>query len=371
MSHELSHVMVVDDIPANLRLLKEMLQKIGFFVSVFRSGADAVASLQYERPDIILMDITMPGMNGYEACRAIKDTEGCADIPVIFISALNDVSDKVKAFQNGGVDYITKPFEFEEVKERIYTHLKISSLQAEVSGLNRKLKQRVSEQLDEIAAANRRLVTAQNATILALTKLSEYRDTDTGTHLERVGFFCEALAHALCALPNFAFIDDAYIATLKNVAPLHDIGKVGIEDRILLKPGRLTPEEFEIMKTHTLIGAQTFLAVKHEIPDVPYAEMAYDVILHHHEKYDGSGYPDGLAGNDIPLPAQIMALSDVYDALRSKRPYKAPMTRAQTEKIIIESESVHFSPLIISVFSGCADEFDTIFTRLSAAEAAQ
>ncbi len=364
MRDNFNHIMVVDDTPANLKLLKEMLQQIGFSVSVFRSGADAIESLAYQLPDIILMDITMPGMDGYEACRAIKATPGCVDIPVIFISALNDVHDKVRAFQNGGVDYITKPFEFEEVKERIYTHLKISRLQKEVFELNHILEERVSEQIDEIASAARRLVRAQNATILALAKLSECRDTDTGTHLERVGFFCEALAKNLATRPNFPEIDETFITTLKNVAPLHDIGKVGIEDRILLKPGRLTPEEFEIMKTHTTLGAQTFLAVKHEIPDVPYAEMAYEVILHHHEKHDGSGYPDGLSGDGIPLSAQIMALADVYDALRCKRPYKQPMTREQAEELILQGEGSHFAPVLVSAFRECADEFDAIFSRL-------
>lgn len=357
--------MVVDDTPANLKLLNEMLQKIGFFVSVFRSGQDAIESLNYSIPDVILMDINMPEMDGYEACRRIKSVEAAKDVPVIFISALNDVGDKVKAFRNGGVDYVTKPFEFEEVQERINTHLQISRLQTTVSRLNKQLEQRVADQMDEIAATNRRLVIAQNATILALAKLSECRDTDTGLHLERVGFFCEALAKRLARRPNFSMIDEQYINILRNVAPLHDIGKVGIEDKILLKPGRLTDEEFVIMKTHTSLGAQTFLAVKEQVPDMPYAAMAYDVILHHHERYDGTGYPDALAGENIPLCAQIMAIADVYDALRSKRPYKQPMSAEQTAEIITSSEGTHFSPLMVSISSECSPELDSIFSELS------
>lgn len=365
MEQHLNQIMVVDDTPANLKLLKDMLQKIGFSVTVFRSGADAIVSLDYHVPDIILMDITMPEMDGYEACRRIKRVTGCSEIPVIFISALNDVGDKVKAFQNGGVDYITKPFEFEEVRERIFTHLKISNLQREVSQLNERLTKRVSEQLDEITIANKKLVEAQNATILALAKLSECRDTDTGLHLDRVSFYCEALARQLSGKPHFSTVDQTFISTLKNVAPLHDIGKVGIEDRILLKPGTLTPEEFEIMKSHTTLGAQTFLAVKGKIPDVPYAEMAYDVILHHHEKYDGSGYPEGLRGDEIPLAAQMMAVADVYDALRSKRPYKQPMTREKTREIICASEGSHFSSLMVSLFLECEETFYRISLELA------
>lgn len=357
--------MVVDDTPANLKLLNEMLQKIGFFVSVFRSGQDAIESLSYSIPDIILMDINMPEMDGYETCRRIKSFEAAKNVPVIFISALNDVADKVKAFRNGGVDYVTKPFEFEEVKERINTHLQISRLQSTVSRLNMQLEQRVADQMDEIAATNRRLVTAQNATILALAKLSECRDTDTGLHLDRVGFFCEALAKRLARRPGFDIVDEQYMSILKNVAPLHDIGKVGIEDRILLKPGRLTDEEFEIMKTHTSIGAQTFLAVKEQVPDMPYAEMAYDVILHHHERFDGTGYPDALSGDGIPLCAQIMAVADVYDALRSKRPYKQPLSEQQAAEIITGSSGTHFSPLMVSIFSECSLELDSIFSQLS------
>ncbi len=364
MESQFNKIMVVDDTPANLKLLKEMLQRIGFTVSVFRSGADAVASLQYSHPDIILMDINMPEMDGYETCRRVKAVAGCEDIPLLFISALSEVGDKVKAFHNGGVDYITKPFEFEEVKERIYTHLKLSRLQQEVQQLNQKLKVQVSDQLDEIERANQNLLLAQNATILALAKLSECRDTDTGTHLERVGFFCESLARRLARLPQFAKVDEDFIATIKNVAPLHDIGKVGIEDRILLKPGPLEPEEFEVMKTHTVLGAQTFLAVKKAMPDTPYAEMAYDVILHHHEKYDGSGYPEKLAGDAIPLSAQIMAVADVYDALRSARPYKKPMSREQAAQLIAEGEGRQFSPVMVTVFLQCEQELHEAFTRL-------
>ncbi len=364
MENQFNKIMVVDDTPANLKLLKDMLQRIGFAVSVFRSGADAVSSLQFSHPDIILMDITMPEMDGYETCRRVKATPGCGEIPVIFISALSEVGDKIRAFQNGGVDYITKPFEFEEVKERIYNHLKLSRLQQEVQQLNGKLKAQIFEQLDEIARANENLLLAQNATILALAKLSECRDTDTGTHLERVGVFCESLARCLSQFPQFSQVDEEFVRTIKSVAPLHDIGKVGIEDRILLKPGPLDAEEFEIMKTHTTLGAQTFLAVKRAMPDTSYAEMAYDVILHHHERYDGTGYPDKLAGDAIPLSAQIMAVADVYDALRSVRPYKKPMDHAQVRQIIAEGEGRHFSPVMVAVFLKCEHELDSAFLRL-------
>lgn len=364
MENKKEHIMVVDDTSANLKLLKEMLQKIGFAVSVFRRGADAIHSLTYQIPDLILMDINMPEMDGYETCQRIKRNESCADVPVIFVSALNEITDKVKAFQNGGVDYITKPFELEEVQERVYTHLKIRRLQKQVTDLNSKLRQRVSEQMEEIEIANKNLVKAQNATVLALAKLSECRDTDTGMHLERVGYFCECLAIALAKRPDFLHIDERFIKTIKNVAPLHDIGKVGIEDKILLKPGALTEEEFEIMKTHTILGAQTFLEVKEAMPDTPYVEMAYEVIRYHHEKYDGSGYPDHLAGEEIPLSAQIMAVADVYDALRSKRPYKEPMSKEQVREVILSSEGRHLSPLMVALFQECEETFDQIYERL-------
>ncbi len=364
MSNSFNEIMVVDDTPANLKLLKEILQKNGYVVSLFRSAIDAINALKFSLPNVILMDINMPEMNGYEACRAIKQNPKYADIPIIFISALSQVADKVEAFRQGGVDYITKPFEFEEVTERIKTHIQLSKLRYEIGLINQGLEKRVEEQLDEITKTNKKLVIAQNATILALAKLSECRDTDTGMHLERVGFFCEIIAKKLKEDGIFEQIDDEYVRIIKLVAPLHDIGKVGIEDRILLKPGKLTPEEFEIMKTHTTLGAQTFLSIKEEMIDSPYVDMAHSVILYHHEKYNGSGYPEGLVGKNIPLCAQIMAVADVYDALRSKRPYKEPMTQEQASDIINEGKNSHFMPELVDAFNKCQQEINIIYTQL-------
>ncbi len=362
-SHEYNKVMVVDDNPANLRLLKEILQRIGYNVSMFRSAIDAIESLKCFLPNIILMDVTMPDLSGYEACRMIKAEKKYEPIPIIFISALSDVGDKVKAFENGGVDYITKPFEFEEVKERIAIHLKISKLQSEITDLNASLEKRVEDQLREIDQTNSKLVHAQNATIIALAKLAECRDTDTGLHLERVGQFCETLAKNVIKNNDYSEVGSEFSNIIKLVAPLHDIGKVGIEDRILLKPSKLSNEEFEIMKTHTTIGANTFLEVKKEMQDVAFGEIAYDIILCHHERYDGSGYPHKLKGEQIPLSARIMALADVYDALRSKRPYKQPMTQKQVEDIILEGNGKHFSPEVVAAFFDCRNEFDEIFNE--------
>ncbi len=357
-------VMIVDDTPANLKLLKEMLQRIGFDVSVFRSAIDAIEALDLNPPSIILMDISMPDMNGFEACKIIKANPVHKDTPIIFISALNDVEDKVKAFEYGGVDYITKPFEFEEVKMRVSTHLQISKLQKEIQAWNNSLERRVQSQLDEIEQTNKRLIRAQNSTIIALAKLSECRDTDTGLHLERVGHYCEILAKHLMRKNIFAEVDDDFIHTIKLVAPLHDIGKVGIPDKILLKPGRLEPDEFEIMKTHAQLGANTFLEVKKQMSETAYCEMAYDVILCHHEKYDGTGYPIGLSGNDIPLSARIMAVADVYDALRSKRPYKEPIPKEQAEQIIIDSCESHFAPELVEAFVENHDSLNQVAERL-------
>ncbi len=360
MSEENRLIMIVDDTTENLVLLKEMLKSINCTTAAFTDPIDAIEALKLCTPALILMDINLPHLCGFEACRIIKETH--ENIPVLFISALDDVQSKVLAFKNGGVDYISKPFEIEEVSERIGTHLKISRLQNQLNNLNASLEKKVNEQLNEILQINNRLLEAQDATILALAKLSECRDTDTGLHLERVGYYCESLAKQLSLTEKE--VDENFIYTIKSAAALHDIGKVGIEDKILLKPGKLTPEEFEHMKTHTIIGAKTFEAVRSKMQNTPYGDMGYHIILHHHEKYDGTGYPHSLKGEAIPICAQIMAVADVYDALRSKRPYKTPIAAQEVCNMIFGLKNTHFSEKLLTAFEKCREEFNKIYTDL-------
>lgn len=351
-------VMVVDDTPANLKLLEEMLRKRGYRVSEFPSGKLALRAASREPPELILLDIMMPDMDGFELCRRLKADETLKEIPVIFLSALDDVASKVKGFTQGGVDYITKPFQAEEVLSRVNTHLSLRRMRRELKKHNHYLEDLVREQVKEISDS-------QQATILALSKLAEYRDDETGRHIERTRTFCRRLAEKLRENSRYAgSITDAYIENIYHAAPLHDIGKVGIPDHILLKPGKLTPDEFTIMKTHTEIGARTLQRVRARYPQNAFVNIGIALARSHHEKWDGSGYPDGLAGEDIPLCARIMALADVYDALRSKRPYKEAFLHQKSCEIIRESAGTHFDPAVVDAFFSVESEFAEIHEHL-------
>ena len=357
-AREKSSIMVVDDTPANLKLLDDMLRRRGYRVLAFPRGDLALKAVAKIQPDLILLDIMMPGMDGFEVCRRLKADETTREIPVLFISALNETTDKLKAFSVGGVDYVTKPFQFEEVQARVETHLKLRRLQHEMERYNRELENLVREKVKEIYES-------QMATIFALAKLAERRDDETGKHVERTRTFCRLLAENLRQNGHYGeIIDSAYIETIFRTAPLHDIGKVGIPDNILLKPGRLTKGECEVMKTHAAIGAQTLESVRRQYPQNDFIRVGVAIARSHHEKWDGSGYPDGLAGEAIPLCARIMALADVYDALRSKRPYKDPFDHERSCQIIAEGAGSHFDPLVAKAFMSMNEKFAEIRARM-------
>ncbi|OEU50779.1 MAG: two-component system response regulator [Desulfuromonadales bacterium C00003096] len=348
------HIMIVDDTPENLHLLSNLLRKADYGVSAFPHGALALRAASQRQPDLILLDITMPGLDGYEVCAQLKADQTLRDIPVIFISALDDTIDKTKAFRAGGVDYITKPFHVEEVYARVNTHLQLRRSQQQLEAANVSLEQQVAEQLKEI---NR----SQRAMIFALAKLSHMRDDDTGLHLERVQDLCRALAEKLAADSEYAEMVTAdFIETIYQASPLHDVGKVGINDKIMLKPGKLTIEEFEIMKTHASLGAATLEFVYAKYPHNDFVRMGIDIAKYHHERWDGTGYPCGLAGEEIPLSARIMALVDVYEALRAKRPYKEPFSHQKAKKIIVDGCGSYFDPQVVNAFCTIDSEFDKI-----------
>jgi putative two-component system response regulator len=340
-------ILVVDDVPANLTLLTGMLKEKGHRVRPVPSGKLALKAVEIEPPDLILLDITMPEMDGFEVCRRLKQDVRFRDIPIIFISALTETLDKVKAFGSGGVDYVTKPFQFEEVEARVETHLKLRRYQAHLEEL-------VKEQVEEISAS-------QISTIFALSKLAESRDKETGEHLERIRIYCRMLAEILGGEePYNGVIDAAFIHNIFNASPLHDIGKVASPDHILLKAGKLTPEEFEIMKKHSLVGANTMEAVHQMYEKNAFTNMGITIARSHHERWDGRGYPDGLKGEEIPLAARIVTVADVYDALRSNRCYKGPFSRDQSRKIIESGSGTKFDPVLVKAFLALEEEFDRV-----------
>ncbi len=351
-------ILIVDDTLANIQVLSGMLKQQGYKVRPVLDGKTALKAAETNAPDLILLDITMPDMDGYEVCTRLKENPKLNHIPVIFISALTEPLDKVRAFTVGGVDYITKPFQLEEVRVRVENHLRLANLQHQIENYNHFLEEKVIEQVREISDS-------QMATILALAKLAEYRDEDTGRHIERIQYFCRLLVTCLAENPKHKkLLTPLYIDNISHASPLHDIGKVGIPDYILLKPGKLTPDEFEIMKTHTVIGFDLLQTVKNRYTKNSFINLGIEISRSHHEKWDGSGYPDGLKGTDIPMSARILAVADVYDALRSKRPYKTGFDHATSMKIILEGRGIHFDPEVVDAFSDRQDEFMRIYAEL-------
>lgn len=351
-------ILAVDDTRSNLDLLVNTLGD-QYDLSVATSGAIALRLAEESPPHLILLDIMMPVMDGFEVLRQLKESKTTRNIPVIFLSAISEVGSKAKGFAMGAVDYITKPFQIEEVLARVNTHLKLRQAQESLIHFNSKLQDLVAEKVDEITHS-------QLAMIFALAKLSHTRDDDTGLHLERVQHLCKTLSIALAKSESFReAVTPSFIETIYQASPLHDVGKVGIPDSILLKPGKLTVEEFFTMKTHTTIGATTLQSVHTQYPHNKFIEMGIEIARHHHEKWDGSGYPDGLSGQAIPLSARIMALVDVYDALRARRPYKNPFTQEQTLEVIRTESGRTFDPRITEVFYTVTDEFDMISMRLT------
>lgn len=352
------NIMIIDDTPANLRLLDTMLSNEGYHIYAFTMVDMAYTAAWKNPPDLILMDINMPEINGYQACHIFKNNPQLKDIPIIFISALNDPVNKVRAFRMGGVDYINKPFQFEEVLARIQTHLKIYQMQSQLSEANHRLEELVSEQVREIADS-------QMATIMALARLAQSRDDNTGRHLERVYSFSRVLTQRLQATDLYADrLNDSTVECIPYACFLHDIGKVAIPDSILLKPGKLTPQEFAIMKTHAQIGAETLQTVFNRYPGNKLIQIGIAVARWHHERWDGSGYPDGLAGDEIPLEARLMSLVDVYDALRSERPYKGSISHEETRAIILACSGSQLDPAVVQAFLDVEAEFARIFTCL-------
>jgi putative two-component system response regulator len=347
-------ILIVDDVEENLRVLGRLFTGQGYRARPVPNGKLALQAAESDPPDVILMDVMMPDMNGYEVCRKIKENDRLREIPIIFISALDDVADKVNAFKAGGVDYVTKPFMFDEVKARVETHVRLRQLQRDLEEHNHHLKELVRDQVREISES-------QMATIFALAKLTEFRDDNTGRHTDRVPTWCKLLASRLMKHPRLgAKVDTSFIENLFFASSLHDIGKVGVRDRVLLKPGVLTAEEFEEIKSHTVIGAQTLKAVQSKYPRNAFLGMAIDIARSHHEKWDGSGYPDGLSKEEIPLSARIVAVADVYDALSSKRCYRPAFSEEKCCEMILGGSGSQFDPDIVEAFKELAEKFKSV-----------
>ncbi len=351
-------VLVVDDTPDNLSLMSGLLKDL-YRVKVANNGEKAIKIVQSDSPpDLILLDIMMPGLSGYEVCTILKAEPKTRDIPIIFLTAMTGTDDEKKGLQLGAVDFITKPVNPPIVMARVATQLHVKAAADFLKDQNVYLETEVTKRTKELAAI-------QDVTILAMASLAETRDNDTGNHIRRTQYYLELLANYLKNHDRFrGFLSDHTITMLFKSAPLHDIGKVGIPDRILLKPGRFEPHEFEIMKTHCKLGRDAIQHAEDQLGlEVEFLKYAKEIAYGHQEKWDGSGYPEGLAGDDIPISARLMAVADVYDALISRRVYKEGMPHEKAVRIIAEGKGNHFDPDIVDAFMALTEQFREVALR--------
>jgi putative two-component system response regulator len=356
--------MVVDDTAQNLVLMTELLRD-DYRIIVANSGERALSLLDSDMlPDLILLDIMMPDLDGYEVLRRIKANPVTSNIPVVFLTAKSEAADEIRGLELGAVDYVTKPISPPIVRARVHTHLMLKASADFLRDKSDYLQQEVARRTTQIS-------TIQDVTVLAMSSMAETRDNETGNHILRTQRYVKRMALQLQDHPRFrAVLNSAYIDLLFKSAPLHDIGKVGIPDHILLKPGPLTAAEFEIMKTHTTIGYNSIARAEQTLGvQVDFLVLAKEIALSHQEKWDGSGYPEALAGDAIPVSARLMAVADVYDALISKRVYKAAMSHEQALAIMAKGRGAHFDPDILDAFLQCHEDFRAIARQYSDEEA--
>lgn len=348
-------ILIVDDASENLSLMNGLLKE-HYRTRIANSGERALKLAATEpRPDLVLLDIMMPEMDGYEVCRRLKADAGTRDIPVIFLTAKTEMDDERLGFDVGAVDYIAKPISPPIVMARVATHLTLKAAADFLRDKNDYLESEVQKRTREIQVV-------QDVTIMAMASLAETRDNETGNHIRRTQNYVKALAVELKNHPRHgAVLDEATIELLYKSAPLHDIGKVGVPDAVLLKPGKLTDEEFEVIKTHTTLGRNILVAAE-KLIDAPstFLRLAREIAHYHQEKWDGSGYPEGLSGEAIPLSARLMAVADVYDALISARVYKPAFSHEKAVAIIRESSGRHFDPELVEVFLRVETQFREI-----------
>ena len=348
-------VLVVDDTPDNLALMSELLGE-RYRVKVANSGERALKAAQSDPvPDLVLLDIMMPGMDGYEVCRQLKASAATRDIPVIFLTARADTEDERKGFELGAVDYITKPVSPPIVQARVHTHLALKATADFLRDKSAYLEREVALRTLEVQAI-------QDVTIMAMASLAETRDDETGNHIRRTQLYVKALAERLRTHPRFeAVLNSHMIELLYKSAPLHDIGKIGVSDAILLKPGKLTDSEFETIKQHTVLGRKAIESAERRLGmRVRFLNVAKDMACSHHERWDGAGYPMGLTGDAIPVPARLMAVADVYDAVISHRVYKTAGTHEQACGAIVRGRGTQFDPDVVDAFIDIADDFRSI-----------
>ena len=358
--HAAPIILIVDDSPDSITLLTEML-KDHYRTKIATNGASAIkAASRAPQPNLILLDVAMPGMDGYDLCLNLKRSTLTAHIPVIFLTGKIQPAEETRGFEVGAVDYIAKPISQPVVLARIATHLKLVGAQRELEHQNERLEELVRVRTEQ-------LTRVQDATIVAMAAMAEARDDETGNHIRRTQHYIELLAKRLQNNVRFKYeLNDESIKLLFKSAPLHDIGKVAVPDHILQKPSSLTPEEFEVIKLHTTRGGDAIRSVEKYLGESSdYLRFAREIAYSHQEHWDGSGYPEGLAGDEIPISARLMAVADVYDALISRRRYKPAFPHEKAVALLEQGRGTQFDPDVLDAFLEIQEAFRAIATEFA------
>ena len=353
---EKKRILVVDDDAAICRLLMHVLGK-EYEVAEAHDGVEALEQAEIFKPEVVLLDILLPCIDGYETCRRLRAIPDTQDVHIVFASVKSSKEEQMHAYQCGGDDYVVKPFDIPELLSRIKLHFRLRDALATVEEVQTEIEQQKSEAKRRVEVQQRELIETQSVAMYTLAKIAECRDTDTGNHLFRMRDYTQIIAKQLQKDSEYApQIDQQFLDDLYRSSPLHDIGKVAIPDAILLKPGRLTPEEFTRIKEHSVVGGQILDEAVWQSNGGQFLAMAAAIARFHHECFDGSGYPSGLKGIHIPLSARIVSVADVYDALTSERPYKSAFPAQQAYDMIVEKSGQQFDPVIVKAFQECFEE---------------
>ena len=348
-------ILVADDDPNGVAAIAEILGA-HYTTIIAKDGGQALDRLAAgDPPDLALLDVKMPRIDGLHLAARMKADAKTANVPIIFVTATGEMPDEAHGFEAGAVDFVSKPIRAPILLARVRTHLELAAARSRLERRTLDLQRLVDERTSEVAAT-------QDVTIRALASLAETRDNETGAHIRRTQHYARLLAQEMRRrTPSDPRLTQRSIELIFKSAPLHDIGKVGIPDSILLKPGKLTPEEFEIMKRHAEIGRQALLAAAEETSQPSdFLSCAIEIVGSHHEKWDGGGYPNGLSGESIPLSARVMAVADVFDALTSRRVYKPAMPFDKAAAIIEKGAGSHFDPAVVDAFKACLADFEAV-----------
>jgi putative two-component system response regulator len=349
------HILIIEDDPMNNRLLSTILTRLGYDVDTAFDGISGLAKVESSPPDLILLDLNLPGIDGYEVARRVKQSDKTKIIPIVVVSSFAEVENRIKALEAGADDFLSKPIDQVELRTRVQSLLKVKAFNDHMISYQKTLEEEVAKRtqqlhqaFEELKNASEKIKQASYDTTVRLSQAAEYKDVETGSHIKRMGYYTAAITKAM-ALP----IRD--VETILYAAPMHDIGKIGIPDRILLKSGSLDEQEWDVMKQHAIIGGTILSGSEYYV-----IQMAEQIAFSHHEKWDGTGYPKGLKGLEIPIWGQISAIADVFDALTSRRPYKEALPVDQSLEILKKSRDTHFNPDVFKAFFFIIDEIIAI-----------